>query len=35
MTYFTISVDGSGVVTFTHSKNMWHPDSAAMTSRRR
>ena len=27
VTYFTISVDGNGVVTFTQPKNIWHPNT--------
>ena len=29
VTYFTISVDGNGVVTFTQSLNVWHADTAS------
>ena len=28
VTYFTISVDGNGVVTFTQSLNIWHGDTS-------
>ena len=29
VTYFTISVDGNGVVTFTQSLNIWHGDTSS------
>ena len=29
VTYFTISVDGNGVVTFTQSLNIWHADTTS------
>ena len=29
VTYFTISVDGNGVVTFTQSLNIWHADTSS------
>ena len=29
VTYFTISVDGNGVVTFTQLENIWHPNTGS------